>query len=150
MDRAIDAGVKAVVRVDALRDTGLQVVVVVGGVAVVTNITVGRVFKARVVVIVRALCPTKERINRGLEVRITLPLPAPTTDPLLLTPAALTTTDPMPRDNVFVSLELTTGVPDGKFIVLVMTIEGLAIRTFEAEDTFVSKNDGGVAFGLPE
>ena len=143
--------VRAVASVEALRDTGFSVVVVVeGGVAVVTNITVERAPKARVGVMVRAPCPTKGRTKRGLEVRMTLPLPAPTTDPLLLTPPALTTTDPILSDSVFESLELTTALPLGKFIAFVITMEGLAIRTLEAEDTFVNRNEGGVVFGLPE
>lgn len=140
-DGVVTRGAECVVSVEDVRDMGL---------GVVTSITVGRlVFKARVVGIVRLVCAIMGRTKRGLEVSITLPRPPPTMLPPPQTPPALTTTDPTPRDNGELSEMIVPLLADTP-IVLVMTMEGLASRTPEAEVTLVSRNEAAEVLGLPE
>lgn len=150
--------VAAGVRATVVRDPGvvLEEDTAVPGVAVVTNITVGRVavagFSMRVLPMGRLPGEVmRGRTRRGLEVRITLPLPLPPImpPPLLLTPPALTTTEPMLRERD--SVEALVVLPAaGTPRVLVMTMEGLAILTLEADVTLVSRKDAADVLGLPE
>lgn len=66
-----------------------------------------------------------------------------------VTPPALTTTDPTPRDRGELS-EMTVPLLEDIPMVLVMTMEGLASRTPGAEVTLVSRNEAAEVLGLPE
>lgn len=89
------------------------------------------------------------RIRRGLEVRITLLRPLLGTLPAPLTPPALTTTDPTPRDRGELS-EITVPEPVDIPMVFVITMEGLAMRTLDDDVTLVRRNEAADVLGLPE
>lgn len=153
-DVTLVAGVRAmVVRVPGV---ALEGDTAAPGVAVVTSMTVGReavgAFSMRVLPMGRLPGEAMSgRTRRGLEVRMTLPLPLPPTmpPPLLLTPPALTTTEPILRERGSVEA-LVAQPPGGTPKVLVMTMEGLAILTLEAEVTLVNRKEAADVLGLPE
>lgn len=89
------------------------------------------------------------RTKRGLEVNITLLRPPLTMLPAPLTPPALTTTGPTPKDRAELS-EITVPLPEDIPIVFVITMEGLAMRTADEEFTLVRRNEAADVLGLPE